>query len=98
MQPDDPNEAWQLLQGYKTKSVEASAGLWRLSRIVKESRALLRIFHDLEPRTILEALEGSDEGKRFLGEMRAFLEEFGWRSDGIYEVGAATWREDPVIP
>ena len=26
MQPDDQNEAWQLIQGYPTKSVEASKG------------------------------------------------------------------------
>ena len=31
MQPDDQNEAWLLLQGYPTKSVETSKGLWRLS-------------------------------------------------------------------
>src|SRR5215813_11871018 len=28
IQPADLNESWQLLQGYKTKSVDASAGLW----------------------------------------------------------------------
>ena len=24
IQPEDPNEGWQLLQGYRTKSVDAS--------------------------------------------------------------------------
>jgi phosphohistidine swiveling domain-containing protein len=98
LQPDDKNEAWQILQGYKTKSVDAGAGLWRLSRIVKDSPALGKIFAELEPAAIVPALEQSDEGKAFVQQLRAYLDEFGWRSDGIYEVGDATWREDPTIP
>jgi rifampicin phosphotransferase len=98
IQPSDPNEGWQLLQGYRTKSVDASAALWRLSRIVKDSPALTRLFEELDPRTISAALEDSAEGKAFLVQLRAYLDEFGWRSDGIYEIGDATWREDPTIP
>jgi rifampicin phosphotransferase len=97
VQPDDPNEAWQLMQGHRTKSVEAGKGLWRLSRIVQASPALTRLF-ELEPEAIMLELERSDEGKSFLRELRAYLEEFGWRSDGIYEIGDATWREEPSIP
>jgi phosphohistidine swiveling domain-containing protein len=98
IQPADPNEAWQLLQGYKTKSVEASTGLWRLSRIGKDSATLSKLFAELEPGLIMQALEDSDEGRAFLGRLRAYLDEFGWRSDGIYEIGDATWREDATIP
>jgi len=46
----------------------------------------------------LAALEGSPEGKAFLKELLSYLDEFGWRSDGIYEIGDATWREEPAIP
>jgi phosphohistidine swiveling domain-containing protein len=98
IQPADPNEGWQLIQGYRTKSVEASEGLWRLSREVKASPALTRIFTELEPEQMLVELEGSDEGRKFLTRFRAYLDEFGWRSDGIYEVNDATWRENPAIP
>jgi rifampicin phosphotransferase len=97
VQPDDPNEAWQLMQGHRTKSVEAGKGLWRLSRIVQASPALTRLF-ELEPDAIMSELERSEEGKSFLTDLRAYLEEFGWRSDGIYEIGDATWREEPSIP
>jgi pyruvate,water dikinase len=97
IKPDDPNEGWQLIQGYRTKSVEAGEGLWRLSRTVKASPALSRVF-ELHPQQMVPALEQSDEGKRFLADFRAYLEDFGWRSDGIYEVADATWREDPTIP
>jgi pyruvate,water dikinase len=98
LQPEDKNEAWQLLQGHATKSVETSKGLWRLSRAVKASPALSRIFETMEPKEMLPALESSDEGKAFLGGLRAFLDDFGWRSDGIYEIADLTWREDPSIP
>jgi phosphohistidine swiveling domain-containing protein len=98
MQPADRNEGWLLLQGYKTKSVEAGSGLWRLSRTVKNSPNLSKIFEELGPKQIPDALAASDEGKALLADLRAYLEEFGWRSDGIYELGDATWREDLTIP
>jgi pyruvate,water dikinase len=98
MQPEDPNEAWQLMQGYPTKSVETSEGLWRFSRQVKDSPALSQIFQTLEPAQMIEALEATDEGRQFLADLRAFLDDFGWRSDGIYEVADLTWREDLTIP
>src|SRR4029453_10820638 len=96
--PADPNEGWQLIQGYRTKSVEASEGLWQLSRSVKASPELARVFEQGDPSDIVPALERSAEGKQFLADLRAYLDEFGWRSDGIYQVADATWREDPTIP
>jgi hypothetical protein len=98
IKPEDPNEGWQLTQGYRTKSVDASTGLWRLSRMVKASPELARIFEEVEPRAMLTALEQSPAGQTFLTELRSYLEEFGWRSDGIYEIAEATWREEPAIP
>ena len=97
IQPADKNEAWQLLQGYKTKSVEAGSGLWRLSRTVMQSPTLKKMFEDLDSHELPRALEASEEGRAFMTRFRAYLDEFGWRSDGIYEVGDATWREDPTI-
>ncbi|MBV9580712.1 MAG: hypothetical protein JO057_19195, partial [Chloroflexi bacterium] len=97
IQPADRNEAWQLLQGYNTKSVDAGSGLWKLSRVVKESPVLSKAF-ELDPDSIPAALAASPEGNALLERLHAYLEEFGWRSDGIYELGDATWREDLTIP
>ena len=47
---------------------------------------------------MLDALDATAEGRQFLADLRAFLDDFGWRSDGIYEVADPTWREDPTIP
>ena len=98
IQPADRNEAWQLLQGHPTRSVEASRGLWQLSRTVKNSATLSKVFEDLEPQSLLRALEVSQEGRSLLDQLRTYLDEFGWRSDGIYEIADVTWREDPAIP
>jgi phosphohistidine swiveling domain-containing protein len=98
VQPEDKNEAWQLMQGVETKSVEASKGLWRLSRSVKSHPLLARIFEGGSPEDIMAALEKFREGRDFLRELRLFLDEYGWRSDGIYEIADATWREEPSIP
>jgi len=96
--PEDPTEAYELMQGYRTKSVQAAQGLWRLSRIVRASPTLTEVFQSSEPRAIEMALSFSNEGQAFFAELRPFLDEFGWRSDGIYEIGEATWRENLAIP
>jgi pyruvate,water dikinase len=98
VQPDDVNEAWLLMQGVETRSVETSKGLWRLSRVVKGHPLLASIFEAGDPHDIIAALEKLSAGRAFLAELRGFLDEYGWRSDGIYEIADATWREDPAIP
>lgn len=96
-EPEDPTEAYELMQGYRTKSVEAASGLWRLSRTIKASEALSRVFESAEPEAMGQAL-ATEEGRAFLTELGAYLEVFGWRSDGIYEIADPTWREDLSIP
>src|SRR5258706_3260515 len=96
--PEDPTEAYQLLQGFHTRSVDASVGLWKLSRLVRESPVVLQVFEQLEPKAIVHALEGSAEGKAFLAELRSYLDEYGWRSDAVYDIGDITWREEPSAP
>jgi pyruvate,water dikinase len=96
--PDDPNEGWHLTQGYANKSVDASKELWRISRRVIANPMLLNVFENVEPRAILASLETSDDGQAFLRELWRYLDEFGWRSDGLYEIGEMTWREQPMIP
>jgi pyruvate,water dikinase len=96
--PEDKNEAWQLMQGVETKSVETSKALWQLSREVEKHPLLRSIFEGGNPRNIIAALGRLSEGRDFLARFHAFLDDYGWRSDGIYEVADATWREDPAIP
>src|SRR2546430_11559745 len=96
-EPEDPLEAYLLLQGFPTRSLDAGRGLWRLSRIIKQSPALKRLFEEQEPAQLVSHLERSDEGRNFLQEFRAYLDEFGWRSEA-FELADTTWRENPTIP
>ena len=99
MQPDDPTEAYQILQGYHTRPVDAAHGLWDLSRIAKHSPTLepdLR--RDRSPATCSRRSAQSEEGRDFLDELDKYLYDFGWRSDAVYDLADVPWREDPQIP
>jgi phosphohistidine swiveling domain-containing protein len=96
--PEDSTESYELMQGYRTKSVEAAKGLWPLSRTVLANPDLKAVFENADPKDMEATLLASEEGRAFLADLHVFLEEFGWRSDGIYEIGDPTWREDVSIP
>ena len=96
-EPEDPTEPYLFLQGFPTRSLDAGRGLWRLSRSIKTRPVLKRVFEEQEPAQLVAHLERSEEGRHFLGEFRAYLDEFGWRSDA-FELADPTWRESPLIP
>ena len=98
MHPDDPTEAYQILQGYHTRPVDAAHGLWDLSRKVKASPALTKIFDENPPRELQRALGQSEEGRAFLADLDAYLYDFGWRSDAVYDLNDVPWIENPAIP
>ena len=98
MQPADPTEAYQILQGYHTRPVDAAHGLWNLSRVAKASPELSRIFDEHHQRDLHAALAGSDEGRAFLAQLDEYLFDFGWRSDAVYDLADIPWIEDPQIP
>jgi phosphohistidine swiveling domain-containing protein len=98
MQPSDPTEAYQLLQGHMVRPVEAAIGLWKLSRTAKNSPALRTLFDEVHPRDMAAKLEETEEGRAFLAELNEYLYDFGWRSDAVYDLSDVPWREDPAIP
>lgn len=98
MQPATPTESYQVLQGFHTRSVDAAQGLWSLSRKVLGTPSLKQQFDTLDARELLAALDTTDEGRAFRRDLDAFLDEFGWRSDAVYDLADIPWREDPAIP
>lgn len=98
MQPEDPTEAYQCLQGWETKSLAASRGLWQLSRLIREQPELVALFESTAPTDLVDALQQSKAGQGFLVELRAYLDDYGWRSDAVYDLSDVTWRENPAIP
>ena len=57
-QPEDPTEPYQVLQGFRTRSVDAGRGLWRLSRVIKASETLTDAFN----KSAAEDLEADARG------------------------------------
>jgi rifampicin phosphotransferase len=98
MRPDDPTESYQTLHGFPTTSVDASRGLWALSRTVLANPALKQLFETTPPRELPAALDASDEGRAFRQRLDEFLFDYGWRHDAVYDLADVPWREDPSIP
>ena len=97
MQPSEKTEAYQTLQGFHTRSVDVSHAMWSLSRVVKNSPTLSQLFKDKASNEIVAELDKSDDGRAFRKQLREFLEEFGWRSDAVYDLADIPWREDESI-
>jgi hypothetical protein len=55
--PADPTEPYLSLQGFPTRSLDAGRGLWRLSRSIKTSPVLKRVFEEQEPAQLVAHLE-----------------------------------------
>ncbi len=98
MKPTDTTESYQCLQGYRTRSVDATQGLWNLSRIVRGSAGLRAAFESNDPKDLSAVLAKTDEGRAFLNKFDEYLFEFGWRSDAVYDMADITWREEPSVP
>ena len=98
MEPSESTESYQTLQGFHTRSVDASQGLWDLSRVVKASPSLSELFRTKRPAEVLVALDETEDGRAFRHRLNEYLDEFGWRSDAVYDLADVPWREDPSIP
>ncbi len=69
-----------------------------LSRTAKNTPEIKALFDTYEPSDLVGKLGESEVGRAFLAELDAFLYEFGWRSDAVYDLADVPWREDPAIP
>ena len=97
-QPAEPTESYQLLQGFRTKPVDAAKGMWDLSRVALASPTLREQFKTLSGKELLAALDTTEEGRAFRQQLDDFLFEYGWRHDAVYDLADVPWREDPSIP
>jgi pyruvate,water dikinase len=95
--PEETTEAYEALQGFPTRSVDAGRGLWALGRTVSKSAELGHVFERHTPETLVSELEKSEIGRSFLVALRSYLNEFGWRSDA-FELADPSWRENPLVP
>lgn len=91
-------EVPRFLQGYETPMTRCDRALWGFARELRGT-ALARAFVDNPPEAIVAALAavGAD-GTRWMARFGAFLDEWGWRTDGMADPMLPSWREDPTTP
>ncbi|HET7737724.1 MAG TPA: PEP-utilizing enzyme, partial [Tepidiformaceae bacterium] len=95
--PDSgPLDAYRLLQGFDSMSLEAGRELWTLSRTVKANPGLREVFENTAPNELAGRLASIDAGRAFLADFSAYLAFYGRRSDGVQELAAPSWTEDPT--
>ena len=98
MEPEEPTEAYRMLQGFRTTSVDAAKGLWALSRKVLANPALEELFESKQGDELLAALDHGDDGRDFRRQLDEFLFDYGWRHDAVYDLADVPWHENPAIP
>jgi rifampicin phosphotransferase len=96
--PAEPNEAYLLLHGVETKSLNASQGLWDVGTAVRQSPSLSALFTQYDGVELVRQLTAPETGRDFVVVLERHLDECGWRSDGIFELSEPSWREDLRIP
>src|SRR5690606_6660015 len=97
METDDQKLGYEALQGFETLALQSSRGLWNLSRTARNNPELRRAFDTLQGPELHAELQKSEAGRAFLKDLDAYLDEFGWRADSVYELTRPSWREDPSI-
>jgi pyruvate,water dikinase len=97
METDDPKLGYEALQGFETMALKSSRGLWALSRTARNNPEVRQAFDRLQGAELYAELQKSEAGRAFLTDLAAYLEDFGWRADSVYELTRPSWREDPSI-
>ena len=92
---DDPFAAYSLVQGFDNLTVRAGTELWALSRTAQASPDVRAILTEHAAADVMTALDASDDGRRFLGELRAYLDEYGRRGES-WGLSFPSWIEDPT--
>ncbi len=92
------SEVPRFLQGRETPMTRCDRALWGFARELRDT-PLAGAFTGNPPEAIAAALAGAGaEGVRWLARFGAFLDEWGWRTDGMADPMLPSWIEDPTTP
>jgi rifampicin phosphotransferase len=91
-----PLDALRLLQGFDNKTLAGDRALWQLSRAALTMPTVRQVLAERAPADVIPALEGSGEGRRFLADLRTYLDEYGQRLDPFFALTKPSWTEDPT--
>ena len=85
-----------LMGGFDQKMLQTDRGQWQLAKLAREL-GLEPIFQSTtDNRKLLQKLgEEGERGRKWLGELRKFVDEYGWRTVTNWDFGNPSWVEDP---
>ena len=87
----------RILVSDEDRNWDSVRDLWKLKEDVKASRTLRKAFDDHETAAgVMNALEGSGEGRALLQAIDAYKKEYGNKSMYAHEYLYTTWRENPT--
>lgn len=89
-------DAYRLMQGFDNATLQADRALWRLGRAARVSAPVRDVLATRAARDVPAALTRTPEGRAFLVELRAYLEQYGKRGDQVFELSTPRWIEDPT--
>ena len=93
--PIDPDFS-KLMSGFEAQDTLVVRELWQLSRKAFDM-GLEKAFKDEDNEEVLQELEKSDNGKKWLKEYSAFLVEHGWRCERMHAYDTPAWIEKPSL-
>ena len=88
-------DVYRLLQGFDNKTIETTHALWALSRRALTLPTVCLALQAKSTAAILAALEENAEGRAFLADLGAYLDEYGQRGDK-WVISVPSWIEDPT--
>lgn len=87
----------KLMSGFDNKVQDTDRELWRLGERAKEL-GLEHTFKDIpDDEQLLSKLEESEAGRKWLQELREFVAEYGWRTQGNWDTYSPSWVEKPSL-
>ncbi|HSM69393.1 MAG TPA: PEP-utilizing enzyme, partial [Xanthomonadales bacterium] len=89
-------DALRLLQGFDNQSLAGDRLLWGLSRAALTMPAVHQVFAERPVAEVIPALEKSGEGRRFLADLRAYLDQYGQRFNVFGGLTEPSWIENPT--
>lgn len=88
-------DPYRLLQGFDNRTLQMGRGLWDLSRRALAAPPVTETIQRYAAADALAVLARSEAGQAFLGDLAAYLEEYGCRREKL-SLEHTSWSEDPT--
>lgn len=91
-----PFDAYALLGGFESKTVDSGRLLWELSRTALASPVVRQVCTDNAASDVVAVLSACPEGQAFLADLDAYLALYGQQQGDKVSLNHPFWIEDPT--